>query len=109
MYAVQNIQVRNRLRRLELTFTRYCRFAVTPTTEDSGLVEWVHHLQPLRVACQESLIAEGLYQNRITNNVIKKMYEEFQARVCRMSHSSCVVARRTSGLPRPATCLLRPS
>ena len=48
-------------------------------TEDSGLVEWVHHLTALRVAVQESLIAEGLWTHKHTNPAIKKMYEEFKA------------------------------
>ncbi len=59
-------------------------------TEDSGLVEWVHHLTALRVAVQESLIAEGLWTHKHTNPAIKKMYEEFQARLRHVSLSPTV-------------------
>ena len=65
----------------KLPGTPFDRFAVTPLTEDSGLVEWVHRLAALRVAVQESLIAEGLWTHKHTNPAIKKMYDEFQARL----------------------------
>jgi hypothetical protein len=58
------------------------RFAVTPLTEDCGLVEWVHNLTALRTAITESLTSEGLW-SKSTNPYIKTLYDNFQAR-CRV-------------------------
>ena len=56
------------------------RFAVTPLTEECGLVEWVHNLTALRTAIQESLTLEGLW-SKATNPYIKTLYDNFQARL----------------------------
>ena len=56
------------------------RFAVTPLTEDCGLVEWVHNLTALRTAIQESLTSDGLW-SKSTNPYIKTLYDNFQARL----------------------------
>lgn len=53
-----------------------CRFAVTPLTEDCGLIEWVPHTGSLREAITSLYIAEGLYDTRNTIPQIRRIYEK---------------------------------
>lgn len=52
------------------------RFAVTPLTDDCGLVEWVNDLTTLRHTVQAMLSAEGIY-HKTTNIAIKKLYDSY--------------------------------
>jgi len=50
-------------------------FAVTPLTEDSGLVEWVPRTTGFRQCCQEVYVLDGKYDRRTTNGEIRRLHE----------------------------------
>lgn len=59
------------------------RFAVTPLTEDCGILEWVPKTGTLRIAVQGIYEQEGHF-DRKTNGVIDSMYKhhEHKYQVC---------------------------
>jgi hypothetical protein len=63
---------------------------VVPLSEDCGFIEWVPDTLTLRSACQGSYEAAGLFDRRLTNAGIKKLYDGFSVR--------CLL------LPFPVTC-----
>ena len=56
----------------------WCRFAVVPLTEETGIIEWVPNTHGLRHCCQDIYIADGTYDKRTVNANIKKIYDTFQ-------------------------------
>ncbi|KAK9807336.1 hypothetical protein WJX73_002849 [Symbiochloris irregularis] len=52
------------------------RFAVTPLTEDCGLIEWVSHTGSLREALTSLYVAEGLFDPRTSHGQIRHIYEK---------------------------------
>lgn len=68
-------------------FVALCRFAVTPLTEDCGILEWVQKTGTLRHSVQRVYVQEGLFHNR-TNQVIQRLYDTHAAahpKVCIMT------------------------
>ncbi|KAK9842495.1 hypothetical protein WJX81_002719 [Elliptochloris bilobata] len=53
------------------------RFTVMPLTEDCGIIEWVPHTTGLRHCCEAAYIADGIFDRRLTNGVIKKLYDNY--------------------------------
>ena len=58
--------------------TLACRFAVTPLTEDCGILEWVPKTGTLRSAVQGIYQQEGHFDPRRTNSVIDAMYKQHE-------------------------------
>ena len=51
-----------------------------PLTEDCGIIEWVPRTSGLRQCCESAYMAEGLYDRRLTNPSIKKLYDAHPVR-----------------------------
>jgi len=51
-------------------------FAVTPLTEDCGMIEWVESTRGFRHCCQDVYIQENLFERK-TNKQIKEAYEAY--------------------------------
>ena len=57
---------------------RLKRFAVTPLSEDCGIIEWVPATRGLRNLVYEALTADGHFDAKSTHPTIKRMYESFK-------------------------------
>ena len=66
------------LQRCSLVCRYAFRFAVTPLTEDCGILEWVPRTGTLRSAVQGIYQQEGFYDPRRTNTTIDGMYKQHE-------------------------------
>ncbi|CDP14533.1 unnamed protein product [Coffea canephora] len=56
-------------------------FAVTPLTEDCGMVEWVSHTRGLRPILQDIYISCRKFDRQKTNPQIKRIYDQCQGKM----------------------------
>ena len=56
-------------------------FAVTPLTEDCGMVEWVPHTRGLRPILQDIYISCRKFDRQKTNPQIKRIYDQCQGKM----------------------------
>lgn len=62
------------------------RFAVTPLTEECGILEWVPNVAPLRNAVEGMYRQDKLFDNT-TNSTIKRIWEAYPHKVpCLLVH-----------------------